>query len=142
MQEQPDTEEDGRDTDSDKDQRDHDAAAFPQFHEPRCDHRARWEPRPAVVWCGPALSPGRDGDGSRRHRIPSSAHCGSPSRLVTWRNQDSREAWSTWSRYTAIPLATSTRLISAITSCPVPAGRITFSPVGSTVTCVPSAVPI
>ena len=56
-------------------------------------------------------------------------HWASPSRLVTCRNHDSSEAWITWSRYTEIPPSTSTRLISAITSRPVPAGKVTPSPV-------------
>ena len=43
---------------------------------------------------------------------------------MTCRNHDSSDAWISWSRYTEIPPSTRTRLISAMTSRVVPAGKV------------------
>ena len=59
----------------------HEPAALAKFHESRHDHRARRYRRAAIV-----LRRGGDGE------VGGRGHCGAPSRVVTSRNHDSREA--------------------------------------------------
>ena len=72
------------------------------------------------------------GCGAAAVRRRNGRHSEAPSRLVTCRNHDSSEAWTSWSRYTEIPPSTRTRLISAMTSRAVPAGSVIPSPRGPT----------
>ena len=82
------------------------------------------------------------GAADRSDHIGCGGHSDAPNRLVTCRNHDSSEVWISWSRYTAMPPPTRTRLISAITSRPVPAASVIPSPVVPTSTRPPMVVPV
>ncbi len=69
----------------------------------------------------------RRGRGLRQRGL-GGGHVGSPSRLVTDKNQSSSEVCTSRRPYTSIPALTRRRLRSAMSSRPAPAGRVTRQP--------------